>query len=109
MTSNKIFYDTYWRKDQKDDEPVIIVLKDAKIYTILPRGEMFEKGMHHGCFLENKSYETQSEAKAAAMRLTHVIGAKRVTPDEFIELERVNDAERVGKAFALAETMIARA
>lgn len=104
MKANKIFFDTY----DKGDGIVTIVLVDAKIYTSLPRHEMRERGMFHGCFLETRPSETEREAKASAMRLAHAIGARRVTPDEFEEIEKSGQGERVARAFAVAEAMIAR-
>lgn len=109
MTANKIFYDTYYPHPEGDEAAqVVIVLRDARIYTIVSRRELFDRGMFHGCFIESRPSETQREAKAAAMRLTHAIGARRVSPDEFEEIEKAQNAERVARAFATAEAMIAR-
>ena len=108
MQSNKIFYDTFYPHPDADEAAqVVIVLVDAKVYTIVSRRELFDRGMFHGCFLESKCYNTQREAKAAAMRLTHVIGAKRVTVNEFEDIERQDQTERVARAFATTEAMIA--
>ena len=108
MKSNKIFFDTYASKNRDNKEQVTIVLVDAKIYTIVTRKELFGNGMFHGCFLETKCYESEQEAKANAMRLTHAIGARRVSREEFDAIERQNEQERVSRAFAMAEAMIAQ-
>lgn len=108
MQSNKIFFDTFYPyPDPNETAQVVIVLRDAKVYTIVTRQELLDRGMFRGCFLESKCYDTQREAKAAAMRLTHAIGARRVSPDELDAIERQGQAARVKKAFATAEAMIA--
>ena len=107
MTANKIFFDTYYPHPDKDDSgTVYIVLKDAKIYTSTTRKELFGKNLFHGCFIKSRSSDTEKEAKAEAMRLTHAIRARRVTVDEFIAIEKQQENQRLALAFAMAEKMI---
>lgn len=120
MNANKIFFDIYstgggtgmskdaYRHYYEENDAVYIVLVDAGIYTEVERPEMFERGMTHGCFIDIRPYNTPREAKAAAMCLTHAIGAKKVMPEEFIAIEKQHEAERVSLALATAEAMIAR-
>ena len=108
MTSNKIIFDTFYPHQDNGDGPVIIVLKDAKIYTIVPRNVLLARNMDCGCFIEHTSHDTPQQSKAAAMRLAHAIGAQHVSPEEFIEIEQRQQTQRVAKAFATAEAMIAR-
>lgn len=118
MRSNKIFFDLYstsggtlpyeeYRQWYDRNDTVYIALIDLAIYTKVPRKEMFEKNMHHGCFIEHKSYDTPEEVRSHALDLAERRNLLFVEPDEFIRLEKMNESERVAKAFAIAEQMIA--
>lgn len=106
MDANKIFFDTYY-PHPNENGIVHIVLVDEKIYTSLPRREMLNRGMFHGCMLESVCAETQGEADEKAERLINSIGAREVSPEEFEEIEKKGNTKRVAEAFALAERMIA--
>lgn len=116
MKANKIFFDLYstngnmpykeYRKWYDENDMVYIVLRDTKIYTIVKRTEMFNKGMHNGCFIEHMPYRTPLEVKENALAFAKSIGARFVSVDEFNVLENAMEEQRVRKAFAMAERMI---
>ena len=117
MRANKIFFDLYstppmgvgyeaYRKLYEANRDVYIALMDAGIYTKVDRNELFDKGMYYGCILEHKCYDTPKQVKEVALRFAEAHGLRYVEPDEFIELEKAKQDERVAKAFALAEAMI---
>jgi len=116
MVANKIFFDLYstpmagvgyeaHKKLYEANRDVYIALMDAGIYTKVDRNVMFANGMHYGCFVENKCFDTPKQVKEVALRFAKAYGLRYVEPDEFIELEKVGSDKRVAKAFALTEAM----
>lgn len=119
MKANKIFFDLFstsggeishedYRKWYDKNDMVYIVLRDKSIYTKVHRKEMFDKNMHCGCFLETRPSRTPKEVRKEALALVKEINAIYVEPNEFIRIEQENEKERVSKAFARAEQLIAQ-
>ena len=108
MKANKVFFDLYYSNKISDEDIVFVVLVDEAIYTKVKRGEMFARNIHHGCFLEHYSYETSDEVEARAKAFIERVGASYVSVDDFIRIEQETYAERVKKAFSVAEEMIRR-
>lgn len=117
IKANKIFFDLYstsggrmpyeeYRKWYDKNDTVYIALLDAQIYTKVARKEMFDKSMHHGCFIEHYSYETPEQVKKSAMRFVEENNLHYCEPDVFIKVEKENENSRVVKAFCEAERMI---
>ena len=118
MRANKIFFDLFstsggtlpheeYVKWYNKHDTVYTALRDAGIYTKIAREEMFKKGMWHGCFLESCPYRTPEEVREGALRFAKDNDLTFVDPDEFIRIEETTERERVAKAFAIAERMIA--
>lgn len=119
MKANKIFFDLYstsggrvpydeYRKWYEKNDIVYIVLVDSKIYTKVKRQTMFDMGLWGGCFIEDLAFDTPEEVRASALNIVREIGATYVEPQDFKRIEKQNEQERVSKAFAMAESMIAR-
>lgn len=104
-SSNKFYFDN-WEK-ANGQARVFIVLKSAKIYTVVSRQEMFDKGLFRGCFLETSRLETAKQSAIQAVSFIKEIGARYVSLDEFHAIEKAGETEWVAKAFATAEQMIA--
>lgn len=115
--ANKLFFDLYstsgekmpkeeYKKFYEKNNMVYIVLVDKKIYTKVARQEMFEKGLHHGCFLESYPYDTPKEVETHAMLMVKRVGARYVDPVEFQIIEEQGEQERTQRAFAYAERLI---
>ena len=100
-------YEEY-RKWYDQNDMVYIVLVDCKVYTKVHREVMFEKSMHHGCFIEHYSYDTPNQVEEKALAFAQRIGAVEVSNEEFISLEKEGENQRVAKAFAYAESLIAQ-
>ena len=117
MRANKIFFDLYstsggalpheeYKKWYDKHDTVYILLMDAGIYTKVPRQEMFDKNMHHGCFIDHYPCKTPEDVQRAAMNVVDSYNLLFVSPDEFIQIEKADEKNRVIKAFATAEKMI---
>lgn len=118
MKANKIFFDLYstcggampydeYRKWYDANDTVYIVLVDAKIYTKVKRQVMFEMGLNNGCMIEHYPFRTPLEVENHAMGFIQNLKAKYFPPKEFQEIEAKCESERVKKAFAYAEQLIA--
>ena len=105
MQANKMFFDTFWPHNDNGQGKVIIILRDAKIYTEVARDEMFQKEMTQGCFIQNYSFETVKKAQQAAKQMIKTIKAKKVSVDDFITIEEERAKQRVFKAFKVIENM----
>ena len=86
----------------------VIVLADEKIYTEILMEDMFRNNMDCGCFVEYVQSGSVTEQRHASNRLINEIGAIHVWPSKFVEIEQEGRFERVRKAFAVANAMIAR-
>jgi hypothetical protein len=117
MRANKLFYDLYstsggtlpykeYREWYDKHDTVYIILMDAGIYTKVPRQEMFNKNMHHGCFIEHYCFETPEQVAKNALRVVDNYDLMFVSPDEFIKIEKEDENTRTAKAFAYAERLI---
>lgn len=104
-SSNKFYFDN-WEK-ANGQARVFIVLKNAKIYTVISRQEMFDKGLFGGCWVETSRLETAKQSAIQAVSFIKEIGARYVSLDEFNAIEKTVDAELVAKAFSTANRMIA--
>lgn len=118
MLANKIIIDLYstsggkmkkedYKKFYNENDMVFIALLDKKVCTYVHREEMFEKGMNYGCFIENIPQETPQRVQAMSIAYIKRYRLQEVSNEEFIKLEKENETERVGKAFSVAEEMIA--
>ena len=122
MRANKLFYDLYstnaygplqslsyedYRKWYDKHDDVYIILVDRRIYTRVKRQEMFNKGLHNGCFIEHFPFNTPEEVRTAALQKVKELDLMFVYPDEFKAIEQQNEDDRVAKAFLMAEQMIA--
>lgn len=117
MRANKVIFDLYstsggkitpadYKAYYEANNLVYIVLVDEKIYTKVKRDEMFDKGLNCGCFIEHKPSDTPSQVETSANALISTIGARFVSVNDFISIEEKNSANRVKRAFAVAEKMI---
>ena len=114
MKANKIFFDLYSpgkaEAEQiyyEKNDMVYICLMDLGIYTKVHRQEMFDTNMHHGCFIEHEPSMTEVGKKEKAFKLIHEYNLMYLPPEDFREAERSGEKERVKKAFAYAEKLIA--
>lgn len=83
-----------------------IILKDERILTWLDQPEMYELGLHHGCFIETESHDTDFQMRCALFIEAYSLGCRFVSPAEFKEIEARGEERRTAKAFAEAEKMI---
>ena len=105
MLANK--YTIGYRKETKGVGPAVwVILRDAKIATMVSKKEFFDERMHHGCFIENLCYETREEMDKEAIALANRFGCRFVTPAEFRKAEKEGESQRISKAFAEAERLI---
>lgn len=84
-----------------------IILKDERILTWLDQAEMYELGLHHGCFISTEGNDTDFQTRCSLFIEAYALGCRFVSPAEFKEIEARRQEERTAKAFAEAERMIA--
>ena len=102
----KMPYDEY-RKWYDKNDMVYVVLVDEKIYTKCHRNELFDNGLHYGCFIEDLPFDTPELVEKNALETIKRFGCVFTTIDEFKTIEKRKENERVRKAFMIAEEMIA--
>lgn len=119
MAANKTFFDLYstggprvpyekWKRFMEEHDDVYIVLRSAKVYCVVRRKDMFDRGLYRGCFVDSWPSDTPEEVRENALAYAKEVGARRVSVDEFEEIEKAENERLVPKALALAEKMIAR-
>ena len=119
MKANKIIYDLFstsggtmshedFRSWYDKHDEVYIILVDEKICTKVKRQEMFDKGLHYGCFIEHEPRRTPEEVRKDALELANSLNCMFVSPDEFKTIEKAKEQQRIARAFMTAEMLIAR-
>lgn len=118
MLANKLIYDLYstsggtmpyeeYKKWYDSNDIVYVMLMDSKIYTKVKRSILFDKNMHHGCFIECRSYSTPKDVEKNAMKVVNDYNLRYVNSSEFIAIENESEEKRIKEALKIAEHMIA--
>lgn len=100
---SKLFYSL---REWENGKIFYILLTDCHIYTKVQAEEMFAKHMDCGCFIDFNWFRTQESLEGQLEYDKAKYNARFVEPDEFIRIEKGGEADRVRKAFAVAEQMI---
>lgn len=96
-----------YRKWYHKNDTVYIILRSEGIYTKVKRMKMFDLNLNCGCFIEHDTQRTPEEVRKVALGYVERENLTFVEPEEFKRIEEINRKERVAKAFAYAEKLIA--
>lgn len=100
--ADKIFIDQYSNiKSAKPEDVAYVILPKKKVYIVTNHKEI--PNYFKGTFLQSYPQETLDDVKNFAKRIIDRLDAKEVTPEEFEQIEKSDEKERVAKAFAHAE------
>lgn len=103
---NNLTYEGY--KKIYENTPAYVLLCDEKVITKCKNAdELYQKGLTNGCFIDTQLKDSPEELEENVNYLQKKYKIKSVSNDEFKEIESKKQLQRVKKAFATAEKMIA--